>query len=538
MHTDTRPPTHHMAYKKSLSLGTLAVVTRAVDAAVDCSALLSGSRALIPNLEPYVAQSYSAGSTFSTLDASPAYNSPVPNLAAFCRFGANYNTSTTSRFRFEVWMPSPEKWNGRFAFVGNGGDAGGVNYPDMGIPLSKYGFAVASTDGGHNGTTADGSFAMGNPESQIDFGHRAVHMSTEFSKKVVEQYYGKAASYNYWIGCSSGGKQGMKSIQKYPEDFDGAITGAPAQWWPHLNGFTVHINLLNANATTPGAVIPTTFFPLLFEEITSQCDDLDGVTDGVITNPGVCNPNLSNMACGSSKPSDFVNSTTCLSESQMVTLRAIQTNWTSTGGEFLFPTFEPGSQWGWNTTVTGDPFGPAPDYFSYQVLNFTVPHVLSTNQTQLQAMVKIADKTDPGDIEAMDPDLRPFFERGGKLMQFHGWADQLIASRSSLVYYEKVRSFFNYTDLSDNYNVFMVPGMGHCGNGPGANAFGGPSQREVSLGGTGQSLKFDAAHDMILATIDWVEKSRTPKSIITTRWKNSNITDGPDFTRLLCPYPQ
>ncbi|CAE6404156.1 unnamed protein product [Rhizoctonia solani] len=153
-------------------------------------------------------------------------------------------------------------------------------------------------------------------------------------------------------------------------------------------------------------------------------------------------------------------------------------------------------------------------------------------------MLKIADKTNPGDIEAMNPDLRPFFERGGKLMQFHGWADQLISSRSSLMYYEKVRSFFNYTDLSNNYNLFMVPGMGHCSGGPGANAFGGPSQREVSLGGNGQSLKFDSTHDMILATIDWVEKGQTPKSIIATRWNNSNITNGPEFTRLLCPYPQ
>ncbi|KAG8756064.1 hypothetical protein FRC11_005558 [Ceratobasidium sp. 423] len=527
-----------MNCKKAIGLGILAATTHGTQAAGDCSSLLAESRSLISGLQPYAAQSYPAGTTFSTEDASLQYNSPVPNLISFCRFGAEYNTSAHSKFRFEVWMPSPEKWNGRFAFVGNGGYAGGVNYPDMGTPLSKYGFAVASTDTGHNGTSADGSFTIGNPETQIDFGYRAVHLSTEFSKKIVKHYYGKAASYNYWIGCSSGGKQGMKSIQKYPEDYDGVVAGAPAQWWTHLSGFLVHVNLLNAKNTTPGAIIPTSFFPALFDEVTSQCDEIDGVKDGIITNPRRCKPNLSNLACGANTPSAFVNSSTCLSEKQMSTLEAIRSNWTSSSGEFLFTTVEPGSEFGWNGTVTGVPYQVGSDYFLYQVLNKTSISTLSVNETGIQALLKVADETNPGDIDAMNPDLRPFFKRGGKLMQFHGFGDPLIPAGSSLVYYEKVRSFFNHTDLSDSYNLFMVPGMAHCRDGPGANAFGASSQRDASLGGAGQSLKFDAEHDMILATIDWVEKGRVPKSIVTTRWKDSNITNGPDYTRLLCPYPQ
>ncbi|CCO32740.1 hypothetical protein BN14_06803 [Rhizoctonia solani AG-1 IB] len=140
-----------MAFKTAFSVTISAAMIHVAHSVDNCSALFSESKILIPNLNPYVARGYEAGTTFSTADASPAYNTPVPDLIEFCRFGAEYNTSTTSKFRFEIWMPSAEKWNGRFAFVGNGGDAGGVNYPDMGIPLSKYGFAVASTDGGHNG---------------------------------------------------------------------------------------------------------------------------------------------------------------------------------------------------------------------------------------------------------------------------------------------------------------------------------------------------------------------------------------------------
>ncbi|GAB1524761.1 hypothetical protein RhiTH_007916 [Rhizoctonia solani] len=372
---------------------------------LDCAALFKNSQALIKGLEPYASEVHPAKVTFVPV-GNIAYPEPVPDLPEFCRFGAEYNTSTTSKFRFEVWLPNSELWNGRFAFVGNGGDAGGVNYADMAIPLTKYGFAVASTNTGHNGTGGDGTFAISNPESQIDFGHRAVHLSTVFAKTVAKSYYGKSSKYNYWIGCSSGGKQGVKSAQMYPEDFDGVVAGAPAQWWPHLNGFTVHANLLNANATTPGAVIPPSFFATLNKEIVDQCDKLDGVADGIITN------------------------------SQLVTLKAIYTNWTSSDGEFLFPTFEPGSEFGWPGTVNGIPFGPAPDFFSYQVLNKTSVQTLQINETELQRLTKIGDVTDPGQTNAINPNLGPFFKRGGKLMQYHEFADPLIPSGSSLWYYE------------------------------------------------------------------------------------------------------
>ncbi|CCO35273.1 putative feruloyl esterase B-1 [Rhizoctonia solani AG-1 IB] len=213
----------------------------------------------------------------------------------------------------------------------------------------------------------------------------------------------------------------------YPEDFDGIVAGAPAQWWPHLNGFTVHINLLNANATTPGAVIPTSFFTTLNQEVVAQCDKLDGVADGIITNPRKCKPDLTRVACGSTNSSPYVNASNCLSDSQLVTLKAIYTNWTSSNGELLFPTVEPGSEFGWSQTVNGIPYGPAPDFFSYQVLNKTSVQTLQINETELQRLTAIADTTDPGHSNAIDPNLKPFFKRGGKLLQYHGFADPLIS---------------------------------------------------------------------------------------------------------------
>ncbi|KAF8684546.1 tannase family [Rhizoctonia solani] len=495
---------------------------------LDCTALFKDSQALIKGLKPYASEVHPANVTFVPV-GDIAYPQPVPDLPEFCRFGAEYNTSTTSKFRFEVWLPDSKLWNGRFAFVSYVFsvnytladyeweyrlDAGGVNYADMAIPMTKYGFAVASTNTGHNGTSGDGTFAISNPESQIDFGHRAVHLSTVFAKTVAKSYYGKSSKYNYWIGCSSGGKQGKVFDQLDNPYFDGVVAGAPAQWWPHLNGFTVHVNLLNANATTPGAVIPPPFFATLNKVILDQCDKLDGVADGIITNPRLCKPDLSRVACGSANLSSYINQTNCLSQSQLVTLKAIYTNWTSSDGEFLFPTFEPGSEFGWPGTITGIPYGPAPDFFSYQVLNKTSVQTLQINQTELERLTKIGDVTDPGQTTAIDPNLRPFFGRGGKLMQYHGFADPLIPSGSSLWYYEHVRSFFKNEDLSNRYRLFMLPGVGHCSGGPGADSFGGPGQRSKSQGGSGQSLSFTPQYDMILATMDWVEKGVAPKSLV------------------------
>ncbi|KAF8602378.1 tannase and feruloyl esterase [Ceratobasidium sp. AG-I] len=505
---------------------------------LNCSALLDASTALILGLNPYVAAIHPANVTFSTPDASPSYPQPVPDLPEFCRFGAEFNTSKISKVRFEIWLPKLDHWNGRFAFVGNGGDAGGVNYPDMGIPLSKYGFAVASTDNGHNGTDADGSFAISNPETQIDFGHRAVHLSTKYAKAITGLYYGKDPEYSYWIGCSAGGRQGVNSAQMYPADFDGIVAGAPGQWSPHNNGFAIHVNLLNANNTTPGAVIPTSFFTALNQEVISQCDLLDGVADGVITNPRLCKPDLSRVACGSPNSSVYVNAGNCLSGPQLVTLKAIYTNWTSNSGEFLFPTFDPGSEFGWSASISGIPYRASADYFSYQVLNRTSISELQVNETELQRLVAIGDTTDPGQNSAINPNLDPFFKRGGKLLQFHGLADPLIPSGSSTWYYEYVRSYFGNVDLDDKYRLFMIPGVSHCSGGPGADAFGGSGQRSESQGGRGQSLTFNTQHDMILATMKWVERGVAPKSMTSAKYVGRNRTMGAAFTRLLCPYPQ
>ncbi|KAJ1305115.1 hypothetical protein OPQ81_000152 [Rhizoctonia solani] len=471
----------------------------------------NSTSALIPGLRPYVAQTYSAGSNFSLNDLI------FSDLSEFCRFGAQYNTSANSQIQFEVWLPTADNWNGRFAHAGNGGDLGSISYQEMSVPMTKYGFAMASTNTGHNGSVSDGTFAMNNVESQIDFGWRAVHLSTVFSKIIINAYYGQNSSYNYWLGCSSGGKQGMREVQGFPDDFDGALTGAPAQWLSRQNGFNIHVGQLNMNETTPGEVVPTSFFPTWAQEVLAQCDEIDDIKDNIILNPHLCTPDPSTVVCGATNASAYVNSSTCITEGQATTLAAVYKNWTSSAtGELLFPSYDPGSESGWTALLSGTPFGLSSDFFLYQVYNYTTiqPALVVKNETELQRITAIGDETDPGQGNAVNPNLTPFFQRGGKLMAYHGLADMNIPSGSSTHYYERVRAYYNNSsDLRNYYRLFL-------------------------RNGRGDSLVYDAEHDAVLALMRWVENGTAPDQIISAKYVDDDKTQGVEFTRLLCPYPQ
>jgi feruloyl esterase len=149
------------------------------------------------------------------------------DLPAFCRVAATMRPTRDSEIKIEVWLPPAKRWNGKFMAVGNGGQAGEIYYHKMGLPLT-LGYAVASTDTGHEGRGDDGRYALGHPEKVIDFGYRAVHEMVLKSKVIVAEYYLRNAKFSYWNGCSTGGRQGIEDLQRYPGDFDGVIAGAPA----------------------------------------------------------------------------------------------------------------------------------------------------------------------------------------------------------------------------------------------------------------------------------------------------------------------
>ncbi|KDE05214.1 hypothetical protein MVLG_04352 [Microbotryum lychnidis-dioicae p1A1 Lamole] len=392
-------------------------------------------------------------------------NTPVspagPGSAAFCRFGAEIKTSSQSKVYFEVWMP--DDWSRRFAMVGNGGDAGSVNYPDMSVPLTKYHLAVASTNTGHNGAPFDGTFAISNPQSQIDFGHRAVHLTATYSKKLIRTYYGgDGAKYNYWIGCSCGGRQGLKEIQLYADTFEGVLIGAPPHWWSHYNGYAYRGNAF-VNKVGSTGFLTAANYKTIGIEVLEQCDVLgqDKLKDGIITDPTKCSPKLEGLLCSAKG----ANKATCLSQAQIETMYTIWADWKSStglatgpGGTNYFPGVLAGAD-----GPPGIPYGPSPDYFTYQVLNKTSPQPLTVNsEAEFEKLLKNADDRDPGQTNANNPDISKFLSRG-KLMIYVGLADSLVPARLSLLYHERVKAKLGNVD--ESFRLFAIPGMSHCGGG-------------------------------------------------------------------------
>ena len=421
------------------------------------------------------------------------------DMPAFCRVAATLRPSGDSEIRIEVWLPAAPAWNGRFMAVGNGGQAGEIYYHKMGQPLS-LGYAVASTDTGHAGTGTDGSYALGHPEKVIDFGYRAIHEMVEKSRAVIAGYYSRTAKYSYWNGCSTGGRQGLEDIQRYPNDFDGAITGAPA-----LNPLQAAQIVAVAQAVhkDPASLIPAAKFRVIQKAVLEACDAADGVKDGVLENPAKCSFNPKVIQCMNGDGPD------CLTEAQVETARKIYSPAVNPRtGALIAPGFAPGSEKGWGYAASPEPpkltlTGLQNRVFKdpkwdYRTFNFDSDVALLERESQA--------------VDARNPNLRPYFAHGGKLLQYHGWNDNLIAPLNSINYYKNVADTLGGAEkINDSYRLFMVPGMSHCRGGDGTDRF-----------------------DPVAALEQWVEKGKAPDSITAARYAG----DKAERTRPLCPYPQ
>ena len=421
------------------------------------------------------------------------------DLPAFCRVAATMRPTSDSEIKIEVWLPPMAAWNSKLMAVGNGGQAGEIYYHKMGLPLT-LGYAVASTDTGHEGRGDDGRYALGHPEKMIDFGYRAVHEMVVKSKAIIAEHYARNARYSYWNGCSTGGRQGMEDLQRYPADFDGVIAGAPA-----LNPRSaVHImQVAQAVHKDEASFIPAAKFPVIQKAVLNACDAHDGVKDGVLENPMRCTFDPNAILCkGADAPA-------CLTAAQVETARTIyRPAMNPRTNERIFPGFESGSEKGWGFAA-----GPQPPQLTmtglrnrvfkdpnwdYKSFNFDSDVALLDRESQM--------------INAMDPNVKPFFSRGGKLLQYHGWNDTLIAPQNTVNYYKSVRETLGgASNVNDSYRLFMVPGMAHCRGGDGTDRF-----------------------DVISAMERWVEKGTAPESLLASRYAGDKV----DRTRPLCPYPQ
>jgi feruloyl esterase len=264
---------------------------------------------------------------------APASFKEVP---AFCRVLATLKPTSDSDIKIEVWMPAAG-WNGKLQSLGNGGYAGAIGYPGLGAAVAE-GYAAASTDTGHVGGTAN--FALGHPEQLLDFAYRGVHEMTVASKKLIAAFYGNAPKRAYWNGCSTGGRQALTEAQRFPNDYDGIIAGAPANYTSHMTAGQLWIG--QAVHKDEASYIPPAKYPAIHAAVLAACDAYDGVKDGVLEDPTRCHFDPGVLAC---KDGDGPS---CLTAPQVEAARKIYSGPVNPRTkQQIFPGLEPGSENGW-----------------------------------------------------------------------------------------------------------------------------------------------------------------------------------------------
>ena len=426
---------------------------------------------------------------------------PYQDLPAFCRVAATIKPAADSEIKFELWMLA-SGWNGKFMGIGNGGYSGEIWYPFMTDPLAR-GYAVASTDTGHEGSVLDASFALGHPDKLIDMGYRAVHEMSVKSKAIIAAFYNQPPKLSYWNGCSTGGRQGLMEAQRFPADFDGIIAGAPANYMTHLSAHGIWI--AQAVHTDDASFIPPAKLALIHNAVLDACDTDDGVKDGVLEDPTRCKFDPKALECKE------VNAPSCLSAAQVEAARKIYAPLTNPRTKQpIYPGLAHGSELGWSSFHAGPGASPlSTAYFAYVVFKNPKWDYRTLN---FDSDIALADKVDNGTLNAIDPNLKGYFARGGKLLQYHGWADPGISPLNSINYYTSVlKASGSASKVQDSYRLFLAPGMDHCGGGEGPDRF-----------------------DAITALERWVEDGKAPDQIIASRVRNGKI----DRSRPLCSYPE
>ena len=429
------------------------------------------------------------------------------NDPAHCRVRGTID----DEIRFELLLPLPADWNGRFLMGGGGGYVGSVQNQALQFAgpesVLSRGFATVGTDTGHRGLGIDASWALNRPDREVNFGHRAIHVTAETAKTIIRFYYGRDIQHSYFVGCSRGGGQGMMSSQRYPDDFDGIVAGAPAYEWTALGALFLQTQQAlypdPADLSTP--VITDDASRTLETAILDACDENDGVNDGIMTNPLECDIDPSSIEG--------------LTAEQRRAAEVIYGG-AYVGGRQVYPGFPFGGETdvaGWKRWITGGPglgagtpnlhyaFGtqmhkyiifddPEFDYSTYDFSDY------AAWEQQTRYARKILDAT--------DTDLNGFKTAGGKLILWNGWSDPAIPARGTIRYYEGVAAADE--DAGDYVRMFMLPGVLHCSGGPGPDLV-----------------------DWITTIQEWVEDDEAPERLIATKANQGEV----EMQRPVCAWP-
>jgi feruloyl esterase len=429
--------------------------------------------------------------------AAPA---AAPVLPAHCRIAATLKPSADSAIDIEVWMPEASSWNGKFQMVGNGGWAGVISYAAMATAVQE-GYATASTDTGHKGGNA--LFAIDHPEKLTDFAYRAVHETVVTAKSMIAKYYDRGPRLSYWNGCSTGGRQGLMSAQKYPEDFDAVVAGAPANYQTHLHAWDLAVS--TPVLKDPSAAVPTAKLEMVNRAVVNACDARDGVTDGLLNDPTKCTFDVATLQCKTGDAAD------CLTAPQVAAMKRAYAPAKTSSGQVVFPGKVPGAEMGGAPGFAGYVGGqnaPAISVGSFQVAYNNANWDWKT--FDLDKDLPIVDQKVGAIVNAVNPDLSKFKARGGKLLMYHGWNDTAISPGNAIDYYTSVQKKMGGKQ-DDFIRLFMAPGMNHCGGGVGPNQV-----------------------NWMAALERWRENGTAPDRIDAIRVNNNRV----EMSRPLCPYPQ
>ena len=417
------------------------------------------------------------------------------NLPSFCRVAAELRPTPDSDIHVEVWLPAAQ-WNGKFLAMGSGGWGGSLSYGEMADALRR-GYATSATDDGHTGSSA--SFVVGHPEKLIDFAYRAEHEMTVEAKVLIRAFYGNGPRFSFWNGCSGGGREGLLQASRYPDEFDGIIAGDPA----NIRRNSWALELAVQTFKDPEAYIPPSKYPMIHRAVLEACDAKDGLRDGLIEAPESCELDFKSLQCKAADGPD------CLTAHQIQTAQIITSPVATKAGQIVFPRVEPGTELRWSRLAGGpQPADLFLDEFRYVVYQDPNWDWRTFDLDRDSAKAHLIDK----DVDELNPDLRAFAKHGGKLLLYHGWADQQVAPGSSVAFYKAVLDASGDPIHGSNWvRLFMAPGMAHCSGGEGPDIF-----------------------DKIGTIEQWVERAKAPEQIVAAHMTAGKI----DRTRPLCPYPQ
>jgi feruloyl esterase len=475
------------------SVAALLLFTAQSVAAATCESLSSMK---FPDATVTSAQSVAAGAFKPAAGGRGGGNQA--DLPAFCQVAATLKPSADSDIKIEVWLPA-QGWNGKFAAVGNGGWNGNIDQAALGTALRR-GYAAASTDTGHAG---GGGVWMQNQEKVIDYGYRAVHEMTVKAKAIINEFYGSPVKLAYFNGCSAGGRQGLKAAQKYPDDFDGIVAGAPALNATGRAAFSMYVaqNLRKEE----GSYIPATKYAAINAAVLQACDGNDGVKDGVIENPLSCRFDPKVLECKAGQ-----DPASCLTAPQVASVKGLYAPVKHPAtGEILLSGLEPGSELSFQIIGGVQPLGTVLEAQKYVIHKDANWDFRTSTIAGDLAAARLADPDDA--LNASSTNLKPFFDRGGKLLIYHGFQDPQVPPQNSIGYYNKVVSGAGKGLEGTQIALYMAPGVNHCSGGPGPDTF-----------------------DKMAAIESWVATGRAPESI-TAAHRTSGVVDR---TRPLCQYPK